>query len=337
MSLLRRRHLRLRHGECEIPYSHRALVGCHCGDRLLIGLQISRHVAVDVESGRRRHIEGKAAGRALHGVDVTRHARWRRRAPGALVHDGEERGRRCHVPGPEGRGDHPHVRLVERGHRRGTAGGPGGEGGESVGGTGLGDRCPRDIGRPQGVEGVEGRRVVGRTTLGGLPLVEVGHVRRGGRRRHAFEDAELPARWKRREPSGLRGRGPAGRPGERAGAEARYRQGQDEWNASKDACHECSIRIGNSANGALTSRIRAESVPMDRPRFARSAACSDACIGPRGRSGDHRCAKHGCGRPRLATDLNAPFRAGALNVLVTMGFGTRCERRRRLPASPADP
>ena len=309
-------HVRIRRREREIADPHRVLISRHGGERLLIGLQVLVHVPVHVESGGGGHSQGQAARGDLHGIDVAGHPRRRGRAPLTLVDHGKEGGLRRHIARPERGGDHPHVRLEERRHRRRTSRGPGGKGRESVGRDHAGNRRVRGVGGPLRVEGVVGRRVVRGSALGRLPLVEVRHVGCGRRSGDPLQDAQFPARRQGGEAIGLRGRSPAGRPGQRAAAEAYCRQGQNESNASKDACHESFMKVDQDRCprrwGARVRDLR-RGDPVDRTRLARSAPSPNATIGwPLG-SSDPSCAKHGCtGRGEAARSIVPADRRGSM-------------------------
>ena len=163
------------------------------------------------------------------------------------------------------------------------------------------------------VEGVVGRRVVRGSALGRLPLVEVGHVGCGRRSGDPLQDAQFPARRQGGEAVRLRGRSPAGRPGQRAAAEAYCRQGQNESNASKDACHEMRRVDQDRCLRQWGARVRDlhRGDPVDRTRLARSAPSPNATIGWSQGSSDPSCVKHGCsGRGETARSIIPADRRG---------------------------
>ncbi len=163
-------------------------------------------VGPDVPEDRQRrrlleHLGGQAPGRPQDGVGVARCPVGGGSTPLALVHDGQKRRRRRHVAGPQAGGDRRHVGLQDGRHRGGTPGDPRVEGGKAIRRADLGQRRVVHVRGPRRVEGVVGGRVVGRTTLGGLPLVEIGHVRLRGRRADPLEDAQFPAVGQRGDPA----------------------------------------------------------------------------------------------------------------------------------------
>jgi hypothetical protein len=234
-------HHRLRQLQRESPTLYSALVACHSGNRLLVRLQVRAHIPVDGQCGGRRDRERRTAWRTSHGVHVARDTVGRRGAPRALVHDGEERGLRCDIPGPECGGDHQHVRLKERGHRGGAPCSPGGKGGEAIGGGCAGEPCSGDVGHAQRVVRVECCSVVGRTPLSSLPLVEIRNVGRRRGCRDPLQYAEFPTGRQGRESSRLRRSGAIRHGAQRAKAYTSCCQGEDERQVAEDACHELSI------------------------------------------------------------------------------------------------
>ena len=157
-------------------------------------------------------------------------------------------------------------KSVANGRR--TARGPGGEGGEPVGRFHRGERCPARICGPPRVEGVERRRVVGRSAFGRLPFVEIVDVRLGDLCVDSLEHAELPSGRQRRVTTG-RGR-PGGARGPQGALPLRAAVARTRASPTVRKMRVMRGRSGCRAPAARFGRVW-EAAPKRSPRVSRLA------------------------------------------------------------------